>query len=716
MSQKSKKILDKVLHIFIYVIFLCLFFTFLYTRLNSNYLQTVTFFAIPLKHKVLAIIGDISILLVLFSVILLFKNKLIRILLMNLVLILLIVYLFMNFGVSKYATTAFPFYDHKIENASQFYINAGKNAGAGYFLEYKFYLLIIYIILFDIYAITYLILNRKYFKDVNVKKNKSNFSIRLFKRFLISMCLFSGGLTTSFLTFWNYNTFLKNTVQVESSNQTLMMQMMGKLNYVLYSSYDPFVKNNQKLDIDKDKLNINKYSRLNSYSKNILANDKKNLDANSKIYKIKDSIKNIIYVQFESTNHLFSAKDNIFTNTDYLPNLRALLKESYVLDNFYSNAGVGNSADGTLGVSTGIIPTGNRVSSKELKRTKSEIQFSLPRVLTDFNNYIFEPNNLEFYHYNHFFEKSLGHQNRYYFTDDKKYRNDDKFNVFNFKEIKNLDGSNNIKPTLNLFNTDVINDQILPSLIYDVITNNNNPNKKDKNFFHVNLLFPHAPFNYYKNKVEIKNDNLNKLSTEGRRYLNAAIDFDNVIKQFIKLGNKLKDTMFVFYSDHPHTGLNKNDLEIYYNKKLTWLEYVKLRQKILAFVYIPDKNNDPNSNQAKGILKGVNKNVRSHIDIYATMLELFSNNKDYHYFGTNIFTDEKTYNLDPRNMLLITDDFSILGNTTYSSKDEIMYEISNENIDLNMVLDKYNLIKQDKIIKDKYFMQNKLNELYSNKI
>ncbi|EOA07327.1 Hypothetical protein, predicted transmembrane protein [Mycoplasma yeatsii 13926] len=129
MSQKSKKILDKVLHIFIYVIFLCLFFTFLYTKLNSNYLQTVTFFAIPLKHKALAIIGDISILLILFSVILLFKNKLIRILLMNLVLILLIVYLFLNFGVSKYATTTFPFYDHKIENASQFYINAGKDAG-----------------------------------------------------------------------------------------------------------------------------------------------------------------------------------------------------------------------------------------------------------------------------------------------------------------------------------------------------------------------------------------------------------------------------------------------------------------------------------------------------------------------------------------------------------------------------------------------------------
>lgn len=469
----------------------------------------------------------------------------------------------------------------------------------------------------------------------------------------------------------------------------------------------------EKLDVLKDKQFISKYSRLGNNSKNILGNDKKNLDANSEIYKIKDSIKNIIYVQFESTNHLFSSKDNIFTNTDYLPYLRSLLKESYVLDNFYSNAGVGNSADGTLTVSTGLIPTGNRVSSKELKRTKSEIQFSLPRLLTDFNNYIFEPNNLEFYHYNHFFENSLGYQNRYYFTDNKKYKDDNKFNVFNFKEIKNLDGTNIIKPTLNLFNTDVINDQILPSLIYNIITNNKDVNKKEKNFFHLNLCLPHAPFNYYKNKVEIKNNNINKLSTEGRNYLNAAIDFDNVIKEFIKLGNKLKDTMFVFYSDHPHTGLNKNDLEIYYNKKLTWLEYVKLRQKILAFIYIPDKNNNTNSDIPKGILKGVNNNIRSHIDIYATMLELFAKNKPYHYFGTNIFTDEKTYNLDPRNMLLITDDFSILGNSVYSSKDEIMYQINNENIDLNYVLDKYNSIKQDKIIKDKYFMQNKLNELFS---
>src|SRR5690606_1821323 len=55
--------------------------------------------------------------------------------------------------------------------------------------------------------------------------------------------------------------------------------------------------------------------------------------------------KNVVLFHLESFNYFLLDETGPYLDTTYFQSLKALLNESFVLDNFYTNVGLGNSSD-----------------------------------------------------------------------------------------------------------------------------------------------------------------------------------------------------------------------------------------------------------------------------------------------------------------------------------------------------------------------------------
>lgn len=172
---------------------------------------------------------------------------------------------------------------------------------------------------------------------------------------------------------------------------------------------------------------------------------------------------------------------------------------------------------------------------------------------------------------------------------------------------------------------------------------------------HPITLHPHVPYFGMKDKLEIEVSN--KMSAEGRRLLDYVLYMDSYFEAFIELFKKTQNSIFIFYSDHGATGYHKKDLEIILGRELSELEYQKELRHINAFIYVPDDYDGPSIKP--GLFKGSQPLVRSQIDLYRTTLELFGVESQYHYYGVNALSNERTFVLDPKTLLLITDEYMI---------------------------------------------------------
>lgn len=731
-----KKIIDKipykVVNIGLYILFFSICLIILNVCINKNYLVNINLFNIEFKYKIIALIGDFSFLLMFFSFIFLFKNKKYKIILMNIIIIFLIGYVFFQFTFSKYYNNVYPFFHLKAEFSSPFLNRITIKGMISDFFEFRYYLLFIFLIVFNLYAFLYF---KKSDNKINIfdykqKLTEENIIIysKVFVRPLLCLLLFLFSLSISYSTFNVYKSFLKNKWSLESSNSNLLMQMTGKINYLFYVNYDPY--EDEKIN-GNEKAEIIKYSRKNLYSKNILKNDKiikikikdiPGLDKSilPKGFDLEDNLNsrfsdyNLVFVQMESFHHLLlgKEKDSILNRDDILPNMKKLISESYLIDNLYHSVGVGHSADGTHSVLSGLYPTGNRISSYVFADNYYNYNYSLPKIFNknNYNTYYLDGENLDFYNYFYTIKNVYGYENVYYYTAEKKYLNNTN-NLYN-KISKNMGAFYDEKTLINAVNTingvDMLNDKILPTLIYNLTKNDNS-----KKFSNVTLLSPHAPFNYFDSKLKLDENLKYKMSIEGRNYLDSVIELDEVIFEFIKLANKMEKTMFVFYSDHAPNGIYKKDIEAILNRKISEIEFLKEKNHIVSFIYVPDydKTKD-NINEPRGMLKGEQDLVRNQIDIYSTILELFfkSEDIDFNYFGVNLFSNEKSYALDPKNMFLLTDDYSILGTSLYGKQSKIIYE-SNNLKKLEEIIEIYNEIKKLKVCIDKYTLNGKLNDL-----
>lgn len=733
MKKLIDKIPYKVVNIGLYILFFSVCLIILNIYISENKLVNLNFFSLDLRYLIVSLIGDFSFLLIFLSFIILFKNRIYKVILMNIIIIFLIGYVFFQFSFTKYYNNVYPYFHFKTEFSDPFLNKIIFKGMVSDFFEFGYYISFIYLVVFNLYALLYLKKKTNKINAIFYNHKLSNIiginnNIKLFFSPLLFLLIFGISLGISYSTFNIYKSFLKNKWRLESSDSNLLMQITGKINYLFYVDYDPFVS--EKININ-EKDEIIKYSKSNLYSKNILGNNKekeikikdipnlnknvlpKGFDLESNLNsKFKDY--NLVFVQMESFHHLLLGKENnsILNRDDILPNMKKLINESYLIDNLYHSVGVGHSSDGIHSVLLGLYPTGNRINSYVFADNKYNYSYSLPKLLSknNYNTYFLEGSNLDFYNYFYTTRNLYGYENIYYYTNEKRYidntnnlyKNIDKY----IPSFYDKDILINAITTKN--NVDMLNDKALPTISYNLIKEDIN-----KKFLHVTLLSPHAPFNYFEKKLNLNENIKYKMSSEGRNYLDSVIELDETILEFIKFANKMENTVFVFYSDHAPNGIYKNDIEAILNRKISEVEYLKEKNHIVSFIYIPDydKTKD-NISEPKGILKGVQNLVRSELDIYSTVLELFFDEKDinFNYFGANLFSNEKSYALDPKNMFLVTDDYSILGTSLYGRYSQIAYE-NKSSKDLKEIIEIYNEIKKFKICVNKYILNGKLNEL-----
>jgi lipoteichoic acid synthase len=193
-------------------------------------------------------------------------------------------------------------------------------------------------------------------------------------------------------------------------------------------------------------------------------------------------------------------------------------------------------------------------------------------------------------------------------------------------------------------------------------------NKGEKGFYYPILMNPHTPFLYNPTKEEnlrFKKGDID-ISEETRRYLNYETYMESFFNKFIEISYELKDTVYIFYGDHG-SGIPEKD---YYaimglsansnNAAKLHFEYQQEMLKTIAFIYVPD--DDAESLDIKpGLFKGVQKRVRSQVDIYRTIIELFDLQTNNYYFGVNLLSKEHTFAIDTKHFNIITDDYFIIG-------------------------------------------------------
>lgn len=679
-----------------YYIFILLYF--LLNIINTYFLTSLQLnrYIAPFNRTVIgeinAVIGNFSILLLIFvlAIVIFKKNK-------NKMIFLLIVTFFLNIlifasGVfNLYYSTAFS-----MKNIVMFN-NPAQGFALGIIKEVLLELIKYYrILVFTPFIILLILL------IVTKGNDRLNIGIKN-KLFLLlsSILLFFIALSVNSINFHtNYN--------IRGLESSYSQQNLGVYPQILSDSLGikfELVNNlhendDELLDLinlyNKNKSSYNNFFTREKYSNRLLKENAiynlhidEVLSSNNDLHGIlKD--RNLVLIHLESFNYFLLEND--YTSSQ-LPFLQAILKESVVFHKFYNNVGMGVSSDAEMAVLTGLNPTGDETLYWEFNNKPYNID-SLPKL---FNN-------------KSYYTKAIHGDLKTFYNRDIVYPN-----LYKFKESYFLD--------------DFINDGYIVNegYLYDSKNNlvHHSPwisdyhladevvklgNNYDSNFF----LFPismmgHTPYDYNPVKIteDSKPDYYKKLNTVTKKYIDYTKYYDETIKRYFISDNgtdaTLDNTVYIFYSDHG-SGIKNGDLNVLFNKNISILDQREMLQRTLSFIYVPGEKYT-NSNGfviREGLLKGDQNLVRSEIDLYRTIIELFDLPVgDHPYFGVHGLSNEPTFALENRIMDVALDSyfFSMRNKkTTHNSNvNEAVYEyILNYKKLNNFILDDMN--NQQKVI------------------
>ncbi|CCV63789.1 Alkaline phosphatase-like protein [Alteracholeplasma palmae J233] len=642
--QKNKRIFN--LSVILFFILNIGFTYLLKTNVLNRYLVT---FDRNVLGEINSFLGDLAILLLIFTIVfIVVKKPKKRILALFISTFLLNFALYILTIFSKYYGTAFSIYSLQTvtsnpapELAFTILLEALKEL----FIYYRIILFIPSFILLGLY-----ILYDKKIETDNMYKTT-------YKRVYISV------LAVCSLMIINLTVFstLSNKWVLNASRSTYVSQNIGTYSYYVYEMLGQDFRLEIKDYFDEkkayelsDKYNKNKdsYSSFidgKEYSNQLLTKDSQNLTLKNE-YENKESLngifkdKNIVLVHLESFNYYLYEIEEI---SQHFPFLKEVLKESYVLDNFYTNVGIGTSADAEFSVSTGLNALGDSTIYWEYTNKYHE-ELELPSLSKYFKNQNYYTESLHadrrvFYNRENVHPKMLGFD-RYYSLENFM---EDNYNNLNYNH--NNPWISDIGLTEQLYKT---KDSLQsPYMLYPI------------------TMMPHTPFEYdpyigTEDEVIYNNTWEKKLSKATLKYLKYAKYYDEVIKSFFidPKTNERRDmdnTVYIFYGDHG-AGVNKKDLETIYGKKLEPSLYRKISNQTIAFIYSPSneiKTLYDGSELPKGNFIGNQDLVRSQIDLYRTIVELFDlAEKDDYYFGVNLLSKEKTYSIDSRVLDIIVDD------------------------------------------------------------
>lgn len=563
---------------------------------------------------------------------------------------------------SKYYQTVFSFSELSL------FKNPGADLGftiliealKSLFVNFKIVMFIPFIIL----LVYYFVIKRSFkVNDLEFKMESTYLNKGLFNSFVIA-----GSTTISLLTLSIFNISMRSDWPIFAERSLYGVQNAGLYNYYLSEvfGFDYDDANVYEVDVRTySEYNKNSESYINFFNEefsNQLYKHDVDLDFSINPFMDKENLngifedKELVLIHLESFNYFLLNEDGPYLDETYFKTLKKILNESYVIENFYTNVGLGNSSDAEFSVLTGAHPLGNTTMYWEYDNVPYVFE-DLATLFEDRYSVAFHGDVGRFYNRQKVYDEMYGFDNYYYFDNKEEYYFETQNGFWNFPDHVNTNLPNEVWLTEN----DLLE---WLKITYDKTAKN----QGKKGFYYPILMNPHTPFLYNPTKEEdlrFSKEDID-VSNETLRYLNYETYIEDFFEKFIDLTYKMENTVYIFYGDHG-SGISQRDYEEIFgietnstNAVENKMKYQQELLKTIAFIYAPD-DNDSSLDIKKGLLKGVQPRVRSQVDIYRTIIELFNLETENYYFGVNLLSKEHTFAIDSRNFNIIADDYFIKG-------------------------------------------------------
>lgn len=546
------------------------------------------------------------------------------------------------------------------------------------FLELVLYWRIAVLIPFITLLIMYLMCDREQMKLIT-------FTFRL-KRYLSGVLAVA--LIVSVATFSYFQQF-RETLPITSVKSTYAVQNLGVYPFYLAQLFgqDLELDLTRKLDITSEQklaeayqaYNKNRTSYVNFFDGKTYGNRLSTLDVDDNVF-IDESIlngtelhgilaeRNLVLIHLESLNYFMLQIPEI---NERLPFLNRLLDESLVLRNFYANVGMGVSADAELSVLAGLYPRGHDILFWEFNNTPYELN-TMAKYFNQ-RGYVTKAIHGDtgvFYNRHVAYPELMGFDTSYFLED--------------FVEDGYVIGDGYLYDTENslVHHSPWISDYHLADMVYQQ-GSQYIADHEPFMMFPVTMM-PHTPFDYdpYGMRTDVFPQWVGRINHLTLKYINFVDYYDEHIMRFFigdgGVDQTLDNTVYLFYSDHG-AGLKNGDLSILFDEQLSLVHERQLLQQTLAFIYVPgDEVIDDGTYQIRrGLMTGEQHLVRSQVDLYRTVIELFDLPVGLDtYYGVHAMSTEPTFAIDNRLMDIVTDDvfFSMRNRTHTHPADKVVDE------------------------------------------
>ena len=555
-----------------------------------------------------------------------------------------------------------------------------------------------------------------------IKSNRNelhNFVFPLrYKRYFSGLLLV---ILISYGSVFTYYHSFRKTLPLNAVRSTFAIQNLGVYPYYIGEffgepfelNFDEFLnfKTEQDLIDAYQEYNKNQRSYTNFFDGNTYSNRLTTSQAADSLFidpSIADgdslhgilSGKNLVIVHIESLNYFLF--QNEATN-EHFQFFHHLMEQSFSFHNFYNNVGMGVSSDAELAVLTGLYPMGDRTLYWDYEK----IPYDLPSIPKLFNQ-------IDFY------TEAIHGDLKTFYNRDKVYPELFEFDTFYALEDFINDGYDveegymydSINERYHV--SPWISDYHLADFVYDLGISLNQSNTPFM-LFPV-MMMPHTPFDFglHGRSKSIFPQYADDITTLTLKYINYSQYYNDVIKRFFigehNEDHVLDDTVYIFYSDHG-SGIKNGDIDILLDRELTVMESRKILQHVFAFMYVPGTEYvDYGDYQIrKGLITGEQHLVRSQVDLYRTIIELFDlpvGNQAY--YGVHGLSKEPTFALDNRLMDVVLDDLFYSMRNPYHTHPHLTKVSS----DIYQYIFRFKLLSEYLLTKS--YMVNHVNEAIAN--
>ena len=647
----NKAIVIQTIFISIFILFLLLETYLLTTQTFNPYIVP---FKRTFKSEFTSLIGNISILSIICLLIFIFiRRPYRRIYTMGICEIILSVIVYALMVYSRYYFTFFSFRQMSLTKnpAGELGINLAKQVFVELFTSGMF-VMFIPGIAFIVIALVF----RK--KEVFNAKRESHTTSKKVASSILAVSL-------SFAMTLSFRLSIKKNWPYNSDLALYGCQNTGVYNYYLYEVFGwNFYYSGNKYKNEEVTVKVNEFNKNDANYSNFLDKD----NSNERVYVGSLSGKNLKIIQLESLNTYCV---DLKYNGEYLmPNINKIINDSnsYYLSNFYTSAGQGKTADAEISVNTGVNPQGQNTQHWDYKvNKKGEANYEFQTLADMFKEkynstcYSFHGDLEEFYNRQLVHTKMFGY---------------DEF--YSLEEY--LETHKNAKEDPNSYINGWVDDKVVIEWEKEVT------NKLDMPFMSYQIMtVSHTPFVGNPKETEYNTFGYkNKMLYRYLAYMKYVDDYLGTLYETMKNDT---NTVYVLYGDHGSYLTKKEQKELFGKQSTLDFELNNTRVPGIIFDGSGTLNTLTSGNMTNNL-------VRSEIDLFTTIVDLFDLNYTGVRLGVNALSNEHTFTYDPNTFTIITDDFIY-----YAKNDK--YEIfSGHSITKDNIKAQVEKIKEYKLIVD----------------